>query len=114
MTLDDWIELAIKLDDALYEGKRSQEKEKDRKPFAGKAGTTDKPKRWGTKEWVSEEEVTRRRKAGCCPKCGSNKHDFPNCPEKSFTNKYTPKNTAGKQGTIKEVEEHESSESEKE
>ncbi|KAG8706462.1 hypothetical protein FRC08_001062 [Ceratobasidium sp. 394] len=77
LTLDQWIEFAIKTDDILF---HTRSKEEKKKPFSRKAGEMEGEK----KKALSDEEFKKRVDAGVCVKCKKKGHGIKKCYAKEW------------------------------
>ncbi|KAG9087681.1 hypothetical protein FS749_002750 [Ceratobasidium sp. UAMH 11750] len=92
LTLDQWIEFAIKTDDILF---HTRSKEEKKKSFSGKAGEMEGKK----KKALPDEEFKKRVDAGICIKCKKKGHGIKKCYAKEWDTKPFDANMKGKAAT---------------
>ncbi|KAG9097342.1 hypothetical protein FS749_006549 [Ceratobasidium sp. UAMH 11750] len=105
LTLDQWIEFAIKTDDILF---HTRSKEEMKKPFSGKTGEMEGEKR----KALTDEEFKKRLDAGVCVKCKKKGHGIKKCYAKEWDTKPFDPKMKGKAATDEKEGESTNSESE--
>lgn len=103
MDLEEWIQLAIELDDICFQARKIKET-----PATGYSPRKEQGKTGETKKIIPEdkrvppEEMKRRMKEGLCIKCGRKGHRIAACDSKEWVKEGTVK---GKAAEIKEGDE---------